>query len=102
LFLWPLRRSYRYELTADVLRWNSRIVGTTSAAYVSLPPPTRIRELRAKHGLSLARLAVKAGVAVSTVQIAERGLLSERVAKRLARALGVAPSELVPGDTGAR
>jgi transcriptional regulator with XRE-family HTH domain len=61
---------------------------TPNASAPSQPSEVHpIRRARHREGLSLAQCAVKAGIAVSTLQIAERGLVSERVAKRLARAL---------------
>jgi transcriptional regulator with XRE-family HTH domain len=53
------------------------------------------RRLREQAGMTREQLAVKAGVSSSTVYLAERaGLLSDAIAAKLARVLGVEPSQL--------
>lgn len=60
----------------------------------------RIRELRAELLLSQEKLAHKAGLAVGTVNRAERGQQVPNVVtqEKIARALGVSRSEVFPGD----
>ncbi len=58
------------------------------------PHPARLARLRAH--LSQAQASTKAGIALSTLQIAEKGLLSERVAQKLAAAYGCEPEQLLP------
>jgi transcriptional regulator with XRE-family HTH domain len=60
-------------------------------------PRSRVREARERAGLTREQLAVKAGIAGSTLYLAERaGLISEATAVKLATALGVRPEELGP------
>ncbi len=55
-----------------------------------------VREARERQGLTREQLAVKAGVASSTVYLAERaGLLTIRTAEKLAGVLGVTASDLM-------
>lgn len=57
--------------------------------------PNQIRRLRVERGWSQVRLSVKARLSLPTVAIAERtGCFTARTARRLARALGVAPEDL--------
>lgn len=56
-----------------------------------------LRRLRKRRGLSQVALAVKAGVSLNTVSLAERsGRITERVTGLLAQALGVDPAALHP------
>jgi transcriptional regulator with XRE-family HTH domain len=55
-----------------------------------------IRAARLERGLSQLQLAARAGLSLATTGVAERhGLLSEPVAVRLARVLGVPASALL-------
>jgi transcriptional regulator with XRE-family HTH domain len=59
-------------------------------------PANPIRSARERSGLTREQLAVKAGLSLSTVYLAERaGLVSEATAAKLARALGVSAKELL-------
>jgi transcriptional regulator with XRE-family HTH domain len=56
-----------------------------------------LRLLRKREGLSQLALAVRAGVSLNTVSLAERsGRLTERTAERFATALGVTRDVLTP------
>jgi len=57
--------------------------------------PNAVRAARERAGLSQEQAAAKAGTTRTTVYLAERGLLSEAVAKKLAPVLGVKVSELL-------
>ena len=62
----------------------------------------RVRELRAKAGLSRLQLAARAGLSLMTVHQAERfGIASQRSVSLLAAALGVSPAALT-ADTPER
>lgn len=64
--------------------------------------PEPLRAARHLAGLSLAELAVRARVAISTLTLAERhGLVTPATACRLAEALGVPSSALSPPPTAA-
>jgi ribosome-binding protein aMBF1 (putative translation factor) len=63
-------------------------------------PPRRdspVRNERVRAGLTQAALAERSGLAISTISAVERapGLLSDRVAYRIAGALGIARAALV-------
>jgi DNA-binding XRE family transcriptional regulator len=59
------------------------------------PTPTRVRQLREERGIIREQLAVKAGVASSTLYLVERaGLMSDATAAKIAAALGVPVEEL--------
>lgn len=76
-----------------------------AAAKQPAPPSTRLRDVRLAKGMSLARLAEKAGVSKLTIVNLEAGRTTPRVEtlQRLADALGVSPEELTPsGSTGSR
>ncbi len=71
---------------------------TTSAGrrIIDAPPGANpVKVARGHAGLSQAELAVKASVSLSTLQLAERGLLSTTIAERLAAALGVPATALL-------
>ncbi len=55
------------------------------------------RRLRTQRRMTREQLAVKAGISSSTLYLVERaGLLTDVVAAKIARVLGVKPSELRP------
>lgn len=59
--------------------------------------PNAVRAARERAGLTREQAAVKAGVSSSTLYLAERaGLLSDNIAAKLAKALGMDPEELRP------
>ncbi len=59
--------------------------------------PNAVRAARERAGLTREQAAVKAGVSSSTLYLAERaGLLSDNIAAKLAKALGMTPEELRP------
>jgi DNA-binding XRE family transcriptional regulator len=61
------------------------------------PAPTRIRQIREERSIIREQLAVKAGVSLSTLYLAERaGLMSDATAAKVAAALGVSIEELRP------
>ena len=62
----------------------------------------KLRELRRRRVLTLEELAEKAGVGRNTVWRLEHGVMGAqpRTVRKLARALGVEPEELVPGGAG--
>ena len=62
----------------------------------------RLRELRHRRVLTLGELAEKAGVGRNTIWRLEHGVMGAqpRTIRKLARALGVAPEELVVGEAG--
>jgi DNA-binding XRE family transcriptional regulator len=55
-----------------------------------------VRTARLNAGLTREQLAVKACVSTTTVYLAERALLSENTAKKLAAVLGCDPAALLP------
>jgi transcriptional regulator with XRE-family HTH domain len=60
--------------------------------------PNRFKELRTARGLSVRKLAEKAGVSTETVYSLEHGrrdFIWPKTARKLAQALGVDPAELV-------
>jgi transcriptional regulator with XRE-family HTH domain len=60
--------------------------------------PNRFKELRTARGLSVRKLAEKAGVSTETVYSLEHGrrdFIWPKTARKLARALEVDPAELV-------
>ena len=60
--------------------------------------PSPVRAAREHAGLTREQLAVKAGVATTTVYLAERaGLISPTTAGKLAGVLGCGPNELLAG-----
>ena len=61
-------------------------------------PASRLRSARLAKGFSQADLAFESGVSLSWVSVLERqpGLMTQRVAARLAVALGVPPEGLWP------
>lgn len=91
-------------LSAAELR--SAVEGATDFASSDLEPlDQRIRRLRAARGLSLDRLAEEMGVSKPTVWAWEQGRArpAETRIKRLAKALGVEATQLVPAfDTDER
>lgn len=62
----------------------------------------KLRELRRRRVLTLEELAQKAGVGRNTVWRLEHGVMGAqpRTIRKLARALGVEPEELVAGEAG--
>jgi DNA-binding XRE family transcriptional regulator len=60
----------------------------------SKPSPVRTARLNAR--LTREQLAVKACVSTTTVYLAERDLLSQNTAKKLAAVLGCDPATLLP------
>jgi repressor LexA len=64
-------------------------------------PTTRVREWRKKRGLTLEQLSEASDISVSNISRLERGLIpyNEETLGKLARALGCAPGDLLPGDT---
>lgn len=58
--------------------------------------PSPVRTARLNAGLTREQLAVKACVSTTTVYLAERALLSENTAKKLAAVLGCDPATLLP------
>ena len=62
----------------------------------------KLRELRRRRVLTLEELAEKAGVGRNTVWRLEHGVMGAqpRTVRKLARALGVEPEELVPSGAG--
>lgn len=71
------------------------------AAMLEGPPSTAalarqgIRDRRRRLGLSQMKLAQRAGLALGTVSLAERGLLTARTARKLARVLRCQVSDLL-------
>ncbi len=64
---------------------------------VATAPSSPTRRIRVQKGLTREQLAVKAGISSSTLYLVERaGLLTDAIAVKLARALGVKQSELRP------
>ncbi|MFT3836397.1 MAG: helix-turn-helix transcriptional regulator [Myxococcaceae bacterium] len=63
--------------------------------------PNPVREIRNRVGLSQVQLAVKSGVSLSTLRLAELGLASGRTLEALARTLEVTVEQLVNAN-GAR
>lgn len=63
----------------------------------------KLRGLRRRRVLTLEELAQKAGVGRNTVWRLEHGVMGAqpRTVRKLARALGVEPEELVAGGEGA-
>ena len=61
-----------------------------------------LRQLRVQHRLTQEQLAVAADVSASTVYHIEAGKVRPRpsIVRRLARALGVSPSEIETGTGG--
>lgn len=58
-------------------------------------PTSPVRALREERGLTQLQLAVKAGLSIQTISLAERaGLVSAATAARLAEALEVPAAEL--------
>jgi DNA-binding XRE family transcriptional regulator len=55
-----------------------------------------LRSARQRAGLTQEQLAVKAGISSTTVYLAERDLLSETTARKLAVVLGCDPATLLP------
>ena len=58
-----------------------------------------VRAARLRAGLTREKAAVKVGLSFATVALAERGMITERTAKRLARLYGVRVEELLPAAT---
>jgi transcriptional regulator with XRE-family HTH domain len=59
--------------------------------------PTRCKELRTARGMSIRKLAEKAGVSTETIYSLEHGrrdFLWPKTARKLAAALGVEPADL--------
>ena len=65
------------------------------------PALRRLREWRFRRALNQAELAEQSGVARTTIVRLEQGTpnVRPRTLRKLARALGVRPEELVGGDT---
>jgi transcriptional regulator with XRE-family HTH domain len=63
----------------------------------------KLRDLRRRRVLTLEELAQKAGVGRNTVWRLEHGVMGAqpRTIRKLARALGVEPEELVASEAGA-
>jgi transcriptional regulator with XRE-family HTH domain len=64
-------------------------------------PPSALRVARVRAGLTQVQLAARAGLALATINTAERapGLLSDRTARLCAAVLGVTPEDLLPAPT---
>ena len=60
------------------------------------PQPNAVRAARQRAGLSQEQAASRAGTTRTTIYLAERGLISEATAAKLAPVHGVKPSELLP------
>lgn len=71
---------------------------------VAVPFAERLKELRAKAGMSQYRLAQVSGVAKQTISQLEKGDTDPawETVRKLARALGVSISEFDPPDPPAR
>jgi transcriptional regulator with XRE-family HTH domain len=65
------------------------------------PKLSPIAERRKALGINRETLAVRAGLSLSTIYLAERaGLVTDATAARLAPVLGCAPSDLLQRDGG--
>ena len=58
--------------------------------------PNPVRAAREAVGLAREKLAARAGLSTSTVYLAERGVLTQATAEKLAPHLGVSAQELQP------
>lgn len=74
-----------------------KVAGMSARTDTNQPPPSPLRRLRLERGISQKSLAATADCSISAIWLAEKGgFLSERMACRLAAALGVDPAELRP------